>query len=408
MNNLDNESGAFAYQLRSGSLHFRLEMYDLGPTRVKELIDTQAEFPFLYAEYTYKELGRSEAWFRTQCRELMNDQVKIKRELLLVWPMSGEGSVFTEEQLDILKQFETPIIGAFPLKPRDYPVQAGLELQFAEMPDPNVSYLIGIDTSAGQGLDYHAFTLSHPDDLRQIGYLRTNTADDDALKAIAKHVFMDLFPKSIAVVERNYLGTVLINYLLKHLNIEDRVFYLDKDKLAEKTVGGKPIKVKRKQRVYGVDTTAISRDAMMRHLFQIVDEMPHLVRLPLIQSEIRTLYRKKTGKIEHRPGFHDDVLFSWLMTVYADKHEQPVLRGLIARQRGSAMGARVAGISTLNSSVQRSTASLAPASSSGSGLTMDDYIAREQERASQEAPDAKRRRMMALALNALNGDGSPL
>jgi hypothetical protein len=398
-NSLNDPSGEFAFRIRSGALFFRLEFYDLGPAAVRELIESQAEYNYLYAEYTYKELGRSEAWFRAQVKELLNDQLKIKRELLLIWPMSTEGSVFTEEQLEKLLQFKLPQVGSLPIRPRSAAVPPGLEMQFVEPPDPQVPYIVGIDSASGEGLDYSAIVVCHPDDLRQVGFIKTNTADDDALKAVVVYVLVDVLPKAIAVVERNYLGIVIVNHLLKIPEISGRIFYLDKEKMAERIIGGQRVKSRRKVRVYGVDTSAESRDAMMRHLFQVVDELPHLVRLGVVQDEIRTLHRKKTGKIEHRPGFHDDVLMAWLTVMYADRHEQPNMRALIARQRGGKMGAVAARVSALNASVD-----VGPATAAGRGhvdIEIDEYLSREQ----QGDADSKRRRQLASIVAAMNSSG---
>lgn len=404
-NMLNDPSGEFAYQLLTGALKFRLEFYDLGPKRVLELIDSQAEYPFLFAQYTYKELGRDEKWFRTQCRELMNDQLKIKRELLLVWPMSGEGAVFTEEQLDELLRHQGEIAASMPVRPRGVAyIPPGLEITFTEMPDPSVPYLMGVDTASGEGRDYTSFTLAHPDDLHTVGNLRTNTADDEAIKALATHIMMDLFPKAIAIVERNYLGIVVVKHLLRDPATATRVFYLDKEKEAEKTVGvkGRAALTRRKTRVYGIDTTVTSREAMIRHLLQTVEELPHLVTHPIIQDQIRTLQRKKNGKIEHRQGFHDDDLMAYLLCVYADRHEQPVLRRLLSQARSDRTQVASSQISALNVSDGRSAIA---ARAETPDLEMDEYV-QEANNASQD--EERRRRRMSALITSLNDGGQEM
>ena len=402
-NALSDPSGEFAYMIRNGSLRFRLEFYDYGPTKVRHLIDTQAEFNFVYAEYTYKELGRSEEWFRVQCRELLNDQVKIKRELLLVWPMSTEGSVFTEEQLDVLIKYQRDSIATMPVNIRDTVIPAGMEMEFIEMPNPAKSYILSIDTSGGVGRDYTSFILIDPDTMKAIGLIKTNTADDDAIKAIARYLMVELFPKSVAVIERNYLGIIVINYLLK-TGLESRLFYLEKEREAERTVGKMVVRNKRRVKVYGVDTTATSREAMFRYLFQIIDELPHTICLKTLQDEIRTLHRKKTGKIEARSGFHDDVLMSYLIAVYADRHDQPVMRQLLNKNRAGEMAQSMDSVAVLNtggSAVPSVAAMHSP--SKGKELTLDEYEAREAK-ASLDNSAVGRRRMSDM-LSLLNAGG---
>jgi hypothetical protein len=398
-NSQDDPSGEFAYMVRNGALHFRLEFYDFGPAKVRQMIDEQAEYNFLYAEYHYHEIGRSEAWFKEQCRELLNDQVKIKRELLLVWPMTTDGAVFTEDQMDKLSKYKKETVASLPIRPRKGNCPPNLEFVFTEMPDLSIPYLLSIDTSGGVGQDYTAFVLSHPDDMRQVAVMKTNTADDEALRAISEHLMVDIFPKAIAVIERNYLGIVVINHLVKVPGLEPRIFYLEKEKEAERTVGKLVVKQKRKVRVYGVDTTADSREAMFRHLFQIMDEHPHLICCSAIQDEVRTLHRKKTGKIEHRAGFHDDQLMAWLIAVYADRHEQPVLRGMLGRMRTSKVQQSMDVVAALNIVGDKAPV---PAAMTGqaSDMTLDVYTAREAARSQDEA--TKRRNKMAAMVASLN------
>lgn len=403
-NSQDDPSGMFAYMIRNGSLRFRLEFYDYGPTKVRQMMEELAEYNYLYAEYTYKELGRSEAWFKEQCRELLNDQMKIKREILLVWPISTEGAVFDENQLENLRKHQKPVVATLPVKLRHAHIQPGLEVEFTEMPDTVLPYLLTVDTSGGVGRDYTAFNLLHPDDMRIIGTLKTNTADDGAVRALTEHFMTSLFPRCIAVIERNYLGIVVINHLLKVPGLEPRIFYLEKEREAERTIGKMVVKQKKRVRVYGVDTTAESREAMFRHLFQIVDELPHLIRAEDLQDEIRTLHRKKTGKIEARAGFHDDVLMSFLIGIYADRHDQPVLRGMISRGRqgGERNASQMNAVSALNIVGDRPAVPVALTGKKE--VSVDDYVARADHAMTDEK--AAKRARMASILNDLNSSGS--
>lgn len=403
-NALSDPSGEFAFEIKSGALQFRLEFYDLGPKRVKKMIDEQAKFNFLYAEYQYYEIGRSKEWFDEQCRELLYDQMKIKRELLLVWPMSTEGGVFTEEQMDKVRPHELPVIASIPMKIRapNVMIPAGLEMVFTKIPDPNKACILTIDTSGGVGVDYTAFTIIDKDDMKPVGTMRTNTADNDAVTAISKHLMTTLFPRSVAIIERNYLGIVLIDRLLKVPGLEPRIAYLVKEKEAERTIGKMVVKSKKKVRVYGIDTTADSREAMFRHLFQIVEELPHLLCSAAINGEIRTLVRTRTGKIQHRSGFHDDQLMSYLFAHYMDRHDQPILRQLLSRQQGSVkLNAGVANMNSLNvgadSISEVAHKASVPDEHGKSVLSVDDYVA---PGISKESPNAAR---MAMLMSELNG-----
>jgi hypothetical protein len=383
------------------------------------MIDTQAELPFVFAQYTWRELGKTDEWYRTQCRELLNDRAKIKRELDLVWPLSGVGSVFTEDILDELRGHQRPVTTAFPIALRDGKVPPGLEILWVEPPDTNVPYVVGVDTASGEDRDYTAFVFCHPFDMRAVGYMRTNTTDTESIRHVAQYVLAVLFRKSVVVVERNYLGLALLNFLLKECAMEPRLFYVKKEKVATRTLGqsGRSISIKRPVREYGVLTDKGNREGMIRILFQVVEELPHLVGLEVLQSEIRTLQRKASGKVEHRAGFHDDVLFGFLIAQWADRHDQGVLRELLARAGGEGRAAAAARVAVLNvpegGERPLPEAAVDPATGEPETRTfsLQDYVARADAAASGPDAGARRRRAMADAISALNtrgGDEIPL
>jgi hypothetical protein len=245
--------------------------------------------------------------------------------------------------------------------------------------------------------------------MRQVGLLRTNILDNDALTAITKFIVKEVLPKCIVVVERNYLGIVLLGVLAKDPAIEPRLFYLEKEKDAERTIGKLVVRSRKKTRVYGVDTQSESRDAMMRYLFQMMDESPELFALERFQDEVRTLQRKKTGKIEHRAGFHDDVLMSYLIGVYADRHQQPIMRRLLSAANSDRRQIAASGVTVMNME-NGTTAAAAAAALAVAGKTgidsVDEYVRRETERklAELDQPDsARRRRILSNMISNLNG-----
>ena len=51
-------------------------------------------------------------------------------------------------------------------------------------------------------------------------------------------------------------------------------------------------------------------------LFNLVEETPELINNPFLFSELKTLVKTKSGKIEHQAGSHDDVIMSYLIGLY--------------------------------------------------------------------------------------------
>ncbi len=416
-NNLDLPEAEFSYMIMTGALQFRPEFYDLGPARVKQMIEAESDLPFVAAQFTWREIGKTEAWYRSQCRELLNDRTVIKRELDLVWPLSGEGAVFEEQQLDDLRNHLLPYAFSLPVRPARGDVPPGLSVQWIEAPDVMLNYVVGIDSAAGEGTgDYTAFTFHHPADMRAVGCMKTRTTDTEAIRTVAEHVLCGLFPNSVVVCERNYLGLALINFMIRELKIEHRLFYVTKVKEAQRTVGrgsGKSLALKQKVREYGVHTDSASREAMIRQMFNIVDELPHLWRISDIQNELRTLQRKKNGKVEHRSGFHDDVLFSSLICHFADRSDGGVLRVLLSQTAGS--GSRMEAARPLIAMNLRAPAEgreppVPPAQpglppevpTADRTVSTHDYVRRVDERLASEDPRDRRRREMSALIVGLN------
>jgi hypothetical protein len=319
-NAIDSPSGAFAYKIFKGGLQFRLSFYDKTYNEIRNMIDNVAKFDFVVAEYSYQELGLGEEWFNNQRRDLLYDLADIKREVLIQWPISTAASVFSEEQMTALLKYKARLTEFLPIK-FEGPIEEipGYELSFTEMPNLNKQYIVGVDTSTGVGLDYTAFAFRDSSNMRVVGGFKNNTMDEDMTFAVAKYI-LDFFKYSVMVIERNSLGIVLINSLIK-AGYSNRLYYSLKTPQGVKKVanGNKGSSKDIKIQVYGVSTTEGSRDTMFRQLFKMINETPHMLAHPFVQDEIKTLIRKKTTqKIEAQSGHNDDFVMATLLCSYAE------------------------------------------------------------------------------------------
>jgi hypothetical protein len=126
------------------------------------------------------------------------------------------------------------------------------------------------------------------------------------------------FINSFLVVESNSIGRGILDNLM-YTNIENRIYYEYKKKVAQKKVSNKLVNIAsksqtvNKEKIYGVFTDEINRTNMITILFDMVNNNPDLIIDSDIFDEIRTLERKKTGKIEHKASCNDDQLFSYLI-----------------------------------------------------------------------------------------------
>jgi len=98
-----------------------------------------------------------------------NDMKKIKQELDLKWPLTNDGSVFTEEETQVIENFANRTVKQT-LKFCD----DRFYLDFYEQMNPLATYIISIDTASGYGLDSTAINIIDPVDNHVVGSLNNN------------------------------------------------------------------------------------------------------------------------------------------------------------------------------------------------------------------------------------------
>ena len=305
---LDLPEGKFCSKMIENACPFVEEFYDYDEDFLHEFIFNNSDNDFIYIKFSYKQLGRSEKWFLEQCRALENDMLAIKRELLLEWTYASDSGVFNEEQLTALSKFvieseEYMIV-------RDY-----WKFNIYKKLDITVPYIISVDVAGGLDQDNSAISFIHPKTLKVDASFRNNRINPTELSMVLHDIGMNYFPYAGFVIENNSYGRVVITNLL-YSPIASRIFcYVDEKQKDIK----KPSKLKNKDnKIYGIPTTTKSRAEMINDLLPlIVNDEPEVITCPYIFQDIRNLERKKTGKIEHRDGEHDDNLMSYLLGRWA-------------------------------------------------------------------------------------------
>lgn len=311
-NNIDEGTpGCFCYNMIEDAAKWKLELFDLNENELNEYIHSNSMNDFIFVEYSYKELGKSEEWLEKQKRALANDMLTLKREVLLVWPHSTDGAVFSEDQLtrvyDYVKQPHSTLL-IF----NRYPVT------FYEEPDLRMNYILSCDVSGGLSNDSSAISIIHPEDFHVVGDFLNSKVDTDTYRRIIEELMTLYFRKALLVVEKTGIGMGIVDALMKNPLIEPRMFREDKQHFGEKTTSsGFVVKKKTKTTIYGVDTNKQTRNQMMDLLFDIVNNEYDKIVSPNIYSNLVTLEKKRNGKIEARNGKHDDSLMSYLIFRWA-------------------------------------------------------------------------------------------
>lgn len=293
---------------------------------LREWVADNSMNDFVHVQYSYKQLGRDDMWLKGQIRTLQNDMELVKRELLLEWTQSSNNSPFSEELLDSLN---SNVIDKDDYQGRITLMNDRFTVNVIEQPRNllNKNYIIGVDVSAGLQRDYSAISVIDPKNMKPVMYFKNNTISVPELKDLLIELISEYIPNGILVIERNNAGITLIQ-LLEDSKISSNLYYKVIGSKGNDTIVSVPNRLtgnakyfepntgnKRIQR--GVNTTTGVRDTMINEiLFMIINEHPEIVNNSDLMDDIKNLERKKTGKIEHADGQHDDLLFSMLIGLY--------------------------------------------------------------------------------------------
>ena len=305
------DEGVWSKSMIDKAAKFDIKLFDFTKKELANYIDKNSENNFLHIELSYKQIGRSEKWFRRQCKELAGDVKAIKQEILLQWSRGVGTGLYTEEEIDRLYQHIVDPVGHLMIN--EYYL-----FDFYKIYDPNEYVLIGIDSAAGVSEDNSAITIVNPLTLEVIADFSSPIIDTHDFANLIYVLASRYFRNCCLIIENNNYGKGIIDILAK-TDIEHKMYYEDK------RVKGQA-KVKKdygyhetnttKDKVYGTNTNVTSRDIIISLTTDIVKDDYKKINSKKIVDDIAGLERKNNGKIEHSSASHDDNLFSYLFVRY--------------------------------------------------------------------------------------------
>jgi hypothetical protein len=309
--NTDVPAGAFCRQIINGSAQFTEELFDMTKAGVLEYIERNSGNDFVHIEYNYKQLRRDAKWYREQCRSLENDTKMIRREIHCEWTASHDTCPFTEDEILALEMHK-------PDEPVGHlTLQEYYKMNLYEELEEGVKYILTVDVSGGLARDRSSLVLSDPSDLVTVGAFKNSKVDIPELTEMILDVYRRL-PEVVIVIERNSYGLAVIQSLAKS-EARGRLFYTE-------VIDPKTKKVKRE---FGINTSTKTRPLIMECLKLLVVDEPHTLVAPEIIEEVKTLERKKNGKIEHSEGEFDDAAMAKAFSKYVQVYHDNTLRRFV-------------------------------------------------------------------------------
>lgn len=304
---LKTAQGVHAKKFFDNAAPFDEKMYDWKKSEIEDYIKKNSVNNFVYIEFSYKQLGRSEEWFHNQCRELNMDRFKINREILLQWNKSSDISPFTEEEIERLYNHVNDPVATLMIN-KYFPLFIYKDF------DWHKNLLIGVDVSGGYSKDYSAVVLIDPDTMEVVADFANNVIDTVELSELLYTMVKSFFVNATLIIERNSYGKTLIDILLK-TDVSSRLYFeVRKAKAEKKVTDVKNQKFETKiTRSYGVNTDTSTRPQMIDLLRSVINDEYTSLRSKRLVDDISGLERQKNGKIEHGNVTHDDLLFAYLV-----------------------------------------------------------------------------------------------
>lgn len=312
-----SREGHWAYNFFNSGAPFRYEILDFTAKELKSYLrnnswDGSKPNGFLRLEFDWRQCGKPQEWYDDAVMTIGNDMKKIKQELDLDWPLTNDGSVFSEEETDIVEKIaRKPIVQTLKFcDDRFY-------LDFYEQINPLATYIISIDTASGFGLDGTAINIIDPIDNHIAGSLNNNRIGAVELEDIILSLMRTWFREAFLVIEAAPIAIPILQRLSVMSDIERRMFKYLTTRQAERKLSDGTIKLEKvKVWRYGVSTNSTTRPQMMDLLTTIVRDTPQVITSPLVFNDIRNL-RHHNGKIQAAEKMHDDSIMSYLITRWA-------------------------------------------------------------------------------------------
>jgi hypothetical protein len=319
---LNNNEGRFAYNFLNDCLEFDESMYSLSREEVLKLMDDHAKRKFLRIFYPYWELGKDDAYFQEQATLLGWDKDDIDREILCKWKEVDTDHPLGQDAVTLLENnIHKPV--------KIVVVNDIYRVKFYKDPseiDWAIPYIIGGDCANNIGKDYSALVVIDPRNYEVIATVRTNMYSTMFFAHLIISLMRNYFFKSTLVLERNLNGATILDRVLEEdISLRDRIYA--------------PVK---KPDVIGISTVSKSRTLLYKQVLKTaVDDSFNLIHDRTIIDEIKGLIKTRTGRIDHAPGGHDDLLISYLFArwflVFGERIERyinPLIVGIFSDIKG--------------------------------------------------------------------------
>jgi len=293
---------------------FTIKLFEMNPKEIKQYLRLHGKKDIVFASFMYNELGFSEEWLISRFRKAPNIET-FCIEVLLQWRRELSKSPFNHRDLERIEtNCKNTVFHEFMLNDKyAFKIYEGYEKAKYK------KIIMGSDVGGGGGgmSDYSTIVGTDPDTTEVLFTFRANVFDTTIFANIIADAHRQLAPNGILVIERNNMGSSVIA-LLKYMDdIEPFLYYAG---MSDKQIAinmNTDKQLNGRNQKYGFVTGAVSRDVMYKEiLHMMVNRYKRMFKSSDICRELMSICRTESGRYDHLPGYHDDLLISYLFTLH--------------------------------------------------------------------------------------------
>lgn len=323
---LDTDEGMFVHnELMCNALHFSEHFYDLeNNEKLKTIVRENNPKGMIYSEFSYKQLGKTDEWFRMASARTAGDENKIANDYLNRWTHgTGKKSPIDKHILDKINSSKkeckyVQYIDEFIIKwyiPKEIVVTSELK---------KIPIIIGSDASENVGRDFTSFVFVDARTAEVIGNCICNSSN---IMKVAAFIctLMIKYENIVFIPERNSVGVAIIDYCLLQLENEGinpffRIYNnviqeFDSNKLNKAELYKVGLCHEYKQ-YFGFRTSSSTRPFLYKTVFK------HALNIGCDRVNDSTLISQmnglvvKNGRIDHGSGGNDDSVIAYILSMY--------------------------------------------------------------------------------------------
>ena len=335
---LETDEGKDFQKIIDNLPRFEEKFYDMSDEEIESMktIDLSNENPddskppltMVYIEFNHVQLRKDAAWLRAQYYEAVAKSTlgEYRRGVLLQRFRGGEGSFFSQEDIDYIQQnIREPDYDIFLMKKYHlYVYKHNIRVPDLNSDTPyfdmSIPYLIGVDCATGKDGDNTAICITHPYTLEVVGELLSPVMGGlDLMRVIT--MLAKMIPRALFCLESNLTGVDIIDFV-QESQLENR-FYHDPraTELTKNITEPQNVQITLKQRAqakkhFGTYVSTKTRKMMFNLLRNTLHDYRHLIYTKFLVKDICNLVDHKNGKIAAADGEHDDLVMAYLHTLY--------------------------------------------------------------------------------------------